>query len=49
MTNTINLGIDLGTTNSSIAVCRDGEVEVFKNPSGLKQTLPSAVAFRRER
>ncbi|MDR2679571.1 MAG: Hsp70 family protein [Tannerella sp.] len=49
MTNTINLGIDLGTTNSSIAVCRNGEVEVFKNPSGLKQTLPSVVAFRRER
>jgi molecular chaperone DnaK len=49
MANTINYGIDLGTTNSSIAVCKDGEVEVFKNPAGLKQTLPSVVAFRRER
>jgi molecular chaperone DnaK len=46
---TINPGIDLGTTNSSIAVCRNGEVEIFKNPAGLKQTLPSVVAFRRER
>jgi molecular chaperone DnaK len=49
MSNTINLGIDLGTTNSSIAVCRNGEVEIFKNPSGLKPTLPSVVAFRKGR
>lgn len=49
MRNTINFGIDLGTTNSSIAVCKDGAVEIFKNPSGLKQTLPSVVAFRKER
>jgi molecular chaperone DnaK len=49
MSNTINLGIDLGTTNSSIAVCRNGEVEIFKNPSGMKPTLPSVVAFRKGR
>ncbi|MDR2119507.1 MAG: Hsp70 family protein [Tannerella sp.] len=49
MSHTINFGIDLGTTNSSIAVCKDGTVEVFKNPAGLRQTLPSVVAFRRER
>ena len=28
----INIGIDLGTTNSAIAKFVKGEVEVFKNP-----------------
>ena len=46
---TINFGIDLGTTNSSIAQYKAGEVEVFKNPLNLKQTLPSVVAFRKRR
>jgi molecular chaperone DnaK len=46
---TVNLGIDLGTTNSSIAAYRNGEVEVFKNPAGQKETLPSVVAFRNDR
>ena len=27
MSPTIDFGIDLGTTNSSIALCRDGEVK----------------------
>ncbi|MDF1696539.1 MAG: Hsp70 family protein [Saprospiraceae bacterium] len=49
MQGTINYGIDLGTTNSAIAIYQNGEVEVFKNPSNLKQTLPSVVAFKRER
>lgn len=31
---TINFGIDLGTTNSVIAKFDQGQVEVFKNPSG---------------
>jgi molecular chaperone DnaK len=49
MSNTINFGIDLGTTNSLIAKYLSGNVEVFKNPIGLKETLPSVVGFRKER
>lgn len=49
MPNTINFGIDLGTTNSAIAKYTEGKVEVFKNPLNLKQTLPSVVAFRKNR
>src|SRR6476661_885746 len=45
----INFGIDLGTTNSLIAKFEGGEVHVFKNPLGHKETLPSVVAFRGER
>ncbi len=39
---TINFGIDLGTTNSSIAVLRGTAVEVFKNNLN-QETTPSAV------
>ncbi|MDO6432062.1 Hsp70 family protein [Flavitalea sp. BT771] len=46
---TINFAIDLGTTNSLIARARNGNVEIFKNPSGMKVTLPSVVAFRKDR
>jgi molecular chaperone DnaK len=46
---TINFGIDLGTTNSVIAKFHEGSVEIFKNPIGHKETLPSVVAFRKER
>ena len=49
MNNTINFGIDLGTTNSAIALYEEGEVTVFKNPRTLKQTLPSVVAFKGDR
>lgn len=49
MSNTINFGIDLGTTNSAIAKYIEGEVEVFKNPINWKQTLPSVVAFKKQR
>ncbi len=49
MNKTINFGIDLGTTNSLIAKYTAGKVEIFKNPIGLKDTLPSVVAFRKER
>lgn len=49
MSHTINFGIDLGTTNSVIAKYQAGKVEVFKNPVGHKETLPSVVAFRKER
>ena len=44
--NFINFGIDLGTTNSLIAKFEGGVVQVFKNPIGHKETLPSVVAFR---
>lgn len=49
MSNMINFGIDLGTTNSLIAKFTQGTVEVFKNPSGFKETLPSIVGFRNDR
>ena len=49
MSRTINFGIDLGTTNSVIAKCAEGKVEVFKNPMSLKETLASVVAFRKKR
>jgi molecular chaperone DnaK len=38
------LGIDLGTTNSCMAVIRDGEISVLPNREG-EQTTPSVVAF----
>jgi molecular chaperone DnaK len=49
MNTTINYAIDLGTTNSVIAKCLAGEVEIFKNPVGLKEVLPSVVAFKKGR
>jgi molecular chaperone DnaK len=49
MSNMINFGIDLGTTNSLIAKFTKGTVEVFKNPNGFKETLPSVVGFRNDR
>lgn len=49
MSKTINFGIDLGTTNSAIAQYREGQVELFKNPLNLKNTLPSVIAYRKNR
>lgn len=49
MGNTIDYAIDLGTTNSVITKSNAGEVEIFKNPIGQKESLPSVVAFRRDR
>jgi molecular chaperone DnaK len=49
MATTINFAIDLGTTNSLIAKGGGGKVDIFRNPSGMKPTLPSVVAFRKER
>lgn len=46
---TINFAIDLGTTNSLIAKYDDGKIKIFNNPLGLKQTLPSCIAFRGNR
>jgi molecular chaperone DnaK len=45
----VNFGIDLGTTNSLIAKFDKGQVEVFKNPNGFKETLPSVIRFRNDR
>lgn len=49
MSKMINYGIDLGTTNSLIAKFERGTVQVFKNPNGFKETLPSVVGFRSDR
>jgi len=49
MSQMINFGIDLGTTNSLIAKFEKGVVEVFKNPIDFKETLPSVVGFRNDR
>jgi molecular chaperone DnaK len=49
MSKMINYGIDLGTSNSLIARFDKGNVEVFKNPNGFKETLPSVVGFRNDR
>src|SRR5438552_15730681 len=49
MQRTIDFAIDLGTTNSLIAKFNSGIVEVFKNPNGFKETLPSVVGFRNDR
>jgi molecular chaperone DnaK len=49
MSGTINFAIDLGTTNSLIARANNGNVDIFRNPAGMKVTLPSVVAFRKDR
>lgn len=42
MSATIDFGIDLGTTNSSVACCRGGKVSVFQNME-LSTVTPSVV------
>lgn len=49
MASNINFGIDLGTSNSLVAKFDKGNVEVYKNPNGFKETLPSVVGFRNDR
>ena len=46
MSQTIDFGIDLGTTNSSIALCRRGEVRVFQS-TDLMNVTPSVVYVSR--
>ena len=38
------VGIDLGTTNSAIAVCDDGKVRLLLDPQG-RETIPSVVSY----
>ncbi|WGI36603.1 molecular chaperone DnaK [Mesomycoplasma lagogenitalium] len=45
MAKEIILGIDLGTTNSVVAIVEDKKPVVLENPSG-KRTTPSVVSFK---
>jgi molecular chaperone DnaK (HSP70) len=42
----IQVGIDLGTTNSSVAINRDGKIEIVKKPGGVEYT-PSVFGFNK--
>ena len=45
----IDFGIDLGTTNSSIAKMQTGEVKIIKSYSEQMDTTPSCVYFSTEK
>ena len=40
----IQIGIDLGTTNSSIAINNNGNIEIVKKPGGVEY-IPSIFGF----
>src|SRR5215210_6953417 len=44
ISNTVDVGIDLGTSNSAVAVAVEGEVEVVRNNENSEIT-PSVVRF----
>lgn len=44
----IDFGIDLGTTNSAIAVMQDGESTIIKADDNQMDTTPSCVAFNKK-
>ena len=44
----IDYGIDLGTTNSAIAVAERGVVQVIKSTKTMKDTTPSCVDFNKK-
>jgi molecular chaperone DnaK len=43
---TISMGIDLGTTNSSVCINIDGKIEIIKKPGGVEFT-PSVFGFNK--
>jgi molecular chaperone DnaK len=45
----IDFGIDLGTTNSAIALMENGEIQVIKSDKWQKDTMPSCVQFTRKK